>query len=237
MARYGATIRENIIKTTIMRHGWIIFNLLVLCAGAGFAQNDSDSASSKPIDLRGVRIWRELRKIEISGAVNMQRGVVELLATAPGGKDHESIFVLYCNPSLLQTALLLIGLNPGSEGKRHEEGLDGDEVFIYVRWGEDERTARAEDFIWDQKRSAAMSRTHWIFTGSRLVTDPHSGKTVFMANVHGVLAATFFDPDAIINNPQPERNDDTVYCANPQTLPSPGTPVVLILSATPLENR
>jgi hypothetical protein len=193
----------------------------------------------KPLSLRGILIWRQLKKVEVKGIVNMTQGLIELLATAPGGKEHESIFVISCNPSLFHTSLLLIGLNPGGGtflgGKT---AIYGDKVYVYIRWSEKNQTYTrcAEDFVWDKKRNCAMKRVQWSFTGSRFRNTP-DGKKVFMANVNSVLVATYYDPDAILNNPLPERGDDTVYYVNESVIPSRGTILTVIFSATPLKTN
>jgi hypothetical protein len=190
-----------------------------------------------PIHLRGIQVWRNSGKIEINGIINMREGLIELLATTPKGKEHESILVLHCNPSLLQTALILIGLNSGGGGKYPGDTapLYGDKVYIYVQWKEKDKTrlVRAEDMIWDKKHNKVMPPTAWIFTGSRFETNAQ-GLKIFKANEQGVLVATYYDPDAIINNPLPERTDDTVYYANKERLPAPKTPVIVILSKVPI---
>ncbi|NUM35466.1 MAG: hypothetical protein HUU50_13040 [Candidatus Brocadiae bacterium] len=192
------------------------------------------------IELRGITVLTQERKIEVKGIVNMTSGLVELLATSPGGKEHESILVLECNPALLQTSLLLIGLNPGGGGKFQGDTIEpyGDKVFLYISWKEKDsiKRLRAEELVWDKKYERPMPPTAWIFTGSRFEKTP-KGKSIFKANLQGVIAATYHDPDAILNNPLPERTDDSVYYANEKTLPPKGTNITMILSAVPLEKE
>lgn len=210
--------------------------ILFLCLAFGaMAQGTKDG---NPISLRGILVWREAQRIEAKAAANMETGIVELLATTPGGKEHESVFVAKCNPALLHSALLLIGVRPAaSEGGTDSPGIGGDRLHIYVRWKEDgkERCERAECFLWDQKNRRAMSPTTWAFTGSRLVRDPRIGREIFQANASGALVATYYDPDAVLNNPLPERNDDTVYCVNPETALPRGTEAILVFSPRPIE--
>ena len=84
------------------------------------------------IDLRGVRIFRKERKIEVKGKINLRKGLIELLATAPGGKEHERLLVVNCNPSHLKTALYIIGLNHGGGPKYQGDPTRpyGDPVYI-----------------------------------------------------------------------------------------------------------
>lgn len=195
----------------------------------------NEKEEEKPIDLRGVKVWVQQKKIEIRGVVNMDEGVVELLATSPDGKKHESVLVLTCNPALLHTSILLIGKSPG--GGEGEQGSSnkplGDLLYIYVKWEEDNKTIirRGEELIWNEKQQKEMNKTAWIFTGSRFSPGSDKRKTVYMANVTGVLVATYYDPEAIVNNPLPTRTDDTTYHANKKKLPPLKTPVTLIITA------
>ena len=194
--------------------------------------------AQSPINLRSLRIWPQSRRIEVDGIVNMNEGLIELLATTARGKCHESILVIECNPQLLQASLILIRLNPGDGGSYQGAFLPGDKLYIYVKWrGKDApMVVRAEDIIWDSKSGRTMPHTPWIFSGSRFGRNA-KGQPVFRANVSGSLVATFYDPDAIINNPLPERADDTVYYANAKILPAAKTPVTVVFSAYPLEPK
>ncbi len=198
-------------------------------------------SQNEPLNLRGIKVFLSEKKIEISGIVNMQKGLIELLATAPGGKEHESVMVLNCNPALLQTALILIGLEQG--GGANQQGSDspiyGDFVYAYIQWGEGkkQKLVRAETFILDQKSNRPMLNTPWVFTGSQFIQHYKTGEKIFAANVNGILIATYYDPSAILNNPLKERADDTSYYANPKVIPPKGTKITLILTLNPLEKK
>ena len=191
-------------------------------------------AEEAPSNFAGIQIWEQSRKIAVKGIVNMQDGLVELLATAPGGKEHESVLVLQCNPLLLYTALGLIALNPAQltdyRASSAADTLPGDQLFITVTWMRNgqQHTERAENLVWDKKYDRPMPKTHWVFTGSRFYRNRATGQTIFMAGQTGVLVATYFDADAIINNPLPERMDDTGYYANSKLLPPRGTEVTVL---------
>ena len=186
------------------------------------------------IHLKGIEVNLQQKTIDIDGTVNMNKGLVELLATAPGGKEHESVLKLYCNPSLLHTALLLLGLETGGGGKKQgdDDPIYGGEMYIYVSWKEKDKHKiyRAEQLVKNQRTKKPMAPCKWVFTGSRFNKDQRSGKSIYMANISGVLIATFYDPDAIVNNPLPERSDDTVYYSNSDILPKTGTPIKITFS-------
>jgi hypothetical protein len=191
-----------------------------------------------PCQIGPIAIWEKERRLEVPAVVNMDHGLVELLATDSNGKKHESVLVMSCKPALLHTACGVIGLNPGGGGKYQGDTtpIYGDQIYIYVTWQSDNgqtSRVRGEDLIWDQKHDRPMPHTHWVFTGSRTGKNRSSGRTVFKGDQQGVLVATYYDPDAVINNPLPERTDDTVYCVNKKTVPLRGTKVNVIFTVVP----
>lgn len=217
-----------------MKRIWVIAILLIATVVA-------QKNTSPVINLKGIKVNLQQKTIEIDGVVNMDKGLVELLATAPGGKEHESVLKLYCNPSLLHTALLLLGLETGGGGKKQGDAdpIYGDEMYIYVSWkeGEKSKLLRAEELVKNERTNKAMALCKWVFTGSRFNKDQKSGKSIYMANISGVLIATFYDPDAIVNNPLPERADDTVFYANNDLLPKVGTAVTVTFSLKKMSNE
>jgi hypothetical protein len=70
-----------------------------------------------------------------------------------------------------------------------------------------------------------MPPTPWLFTGSMVV----DGR--FIADLDGSIIATYSDPAAVLNNPLAGRLDDTVYEANADILPAPGTEVTVTIAA------
>lgn len=196
------------------------------------------AAQQAPYQLGPISVWEQERRIEVAAVVNMNRidmGPIELLVTANGGKLHESVLVIPCKPVLLHTALGLIGLNPGGGGRYPGDPapLFGDALYIYVSWQDSngqKRTVRGEDLVWDAKHGQSMPHTHWVFTGSRTARNRTTGQAMFMANQQGVVVATYYDPDAVINNPLAERTDDTVYFANEKVVPPCGTKVNIVFT-------
>lgn len=196
-------------------------------------------AQEHVIDLKGIKIDLKEKTIKIEGIVNMQKGLVELLATAPGGKEHESVLKLYCNPALLHTALLLLDLEIGGGGKKQGDSdpIYGGEMYIYVSWKDKknkQHIVRAENLVKNERTKKVMKPCRWIFTGSRFTKDQRTGKSIYIANINGILIATFYDPDAIVNNPLPERSDDTVFYANNDLLPEENTPIKVTFSLSPI---
>jgi hypothetical protein len=202
------------------------------------AENPAQAQFRELLATLGVKYLPGERQLEVSGWVNMQKGLVEVFACAPGGKTHESVVVLDCVPSGIHAGLLALGLKPGTPV---EEGTEadykpptGDGVDIHVRFASTGRVeeCRAEDWVWNQKAGIPMQRGAWVFAGSFMqsVTSDAEDAT-FAANYVKSIATTYHDATAILENPNAEGKDDTVYYANERAVPAVGTPVTVIFSA------
>ena len=167
------------------------------------------------------------REIKIPGWVNMDKGLVELLACGVRGKTHESVLVLDVNPYYLQVALFLLGLEPRGNLKYQGDPNppQGDSVLIYVEWESNGKKVkvRGEDLVYNVKEKRPMKRTPWVFTGSKI----YKGR--FMAEIEESLITTYHDPYTIIDNPLPEGGDDTVYWVNEKIVPPKGTKILMTI--------
>jgi hypothetical protein len=165
--------------------------------------------------------------VTIYGKINMQAGLIELLACTKIGKVHESVLVLDVEPIHMQTALILLGLEFVGGLRYQGDPLTpkGDRVQIWVEWNSGDKVIRhrAEDLVYNRVKQASMEHTSWVFSGSR------ARNGVFMAQSTGTLIVTYHDPDAILDNPLPDGGDDTVYIVNSQVVPPKGTEIKMTL--------
>ena len=157
----------------------------------------------------------------------MQKGMIELLACAPGGKTHETVVVMDVVPYHLQVALILLGLNYVGGLAIQGDTLTprGDSLEVLITWNSNGRdtTVRGEDFAWDIPRKAPMQHTPWIFTGSKMM----DGK--YMADVEKSLITTYHDPFTILDNPLSTGADDETYKVNENLVPPKGTAVTVTI--------
>ena len=177
-----------------------------------------------------VVLDQDKKLVQVPGAINMQKGVIEYLAVARGGKTHESVLVLDIEPIHLQTALLLLGLEGGQTIEFQGDFTipRGDPVEIWVEWKDPKgktKKIRGEDLVYNLAEKKTMPRLNWVFTGSRIID------SVFAAQVERSIVATYHDPHTIIDNPLPTGADDTLYEVNEKLTPKVGTPVVMIVKA------
>jgi hypothetical protein len=77
-------------------------------------------------------------------------------------------------------------------------------------------------------KETTMETGPWLYNGSFL----HEGR--FVAEGQGVYAAVNTFPSALINNPRPGANNDSLWFANKSVMPAVGTPVDFIIK---LENE
>ena len=190
-----------------------------------------------------MKVDMKKKEIRVPGVVTIRYGLIEVFACTIRGKRHESIFTIDCDPKMLQFYLLAFGLKPNNPLQYFGQGgkLEGDLVYIYVRW-KDPKTKkwviyRGEDLVYNIKTKKTMRRSGWVFTGSKFEKYTYKtpeGKTitkeVFLASYAGNLVTTYHDPAAILNNPMETGGDDTLYYANYLALPPRGYPVELIFT-------
>jgi hypothetical protein len=176
--------------------------------------------------IGNLKLNRISKEIEIPGNINMNKGLIEYFAVTEYGKTHEAVVVLNIQPMHLQIALLLFGLNYGQNLEFQGDSVvpQGDSVYIDLLWVDksgDTISYSASELIKDYRTQKIIPPTAWIFTGSALFEGN------FLADIDGSIVATYSDPAALLNNPLDGRMDDTVYGANEEILPEPGTEVVM----------
>ncbi|HMO50236.1 MAG TPA: YdjY domain-containing protein [Kiritimatiellia bacterium] len=166
------------------------------------------------------------RAMMVSGYVNQVEGAIELLACGPGGKVHESVFVLFAEPADIHAGLLLLGFTHGEPMAGLGEGPPrGDSLILDVEWDADGQTVRerAERFVFDFITQRPARHGAWIFNGS-MVEDGY-----FLARAEESLIATYWDPWAIINLQSEAGADDERLGVNRSVVPPRLTPVRMII--------
>jgi hypothetical protein len=98
-----------------------------------------------------------------------------------------------------------------------------------VKWTADgkPRTAPIEDFIRHVTTRQSLAPGPWIYNGSTI----WEGR--FIAQTEGSIIAIMDDRDALMNNPRPGREDDTIWRVNERVVPPKGTPVRVFIRCSP----
>jgi hypothetical protein len=176
-----------------------------------------------------VRMDKKERTASFPGSVNMSDGVVEYALVHSTGKVHESVLKTETDPLHIHLAMLLLGPTnpPATDANGLPRELVGPKLRIWVNWtSSPDGRVPLEDLVSNTVTRAAMSRGHWVYSGSRVV------QGVFLAHRDGSIAAIISDPDALINSPRPGRDDDEIWRSNSALVPPVGTPVQITLQFT-----
>lgn len=178
--------------------------------------------------IGNITLNSRTNELLMPGKINMDKGIIELLACAPGGKVHESVLVIDVVPYHLQVSLLLLGLNYGGGVSFQGDPSipKGDSVEVFVKWKDKEDNMqfyRGEDLVFNLKDSSVMKKTHWVFTGSKVIDG------LFVADAEKSLITTFHDPFTILDNPSPDGAYDDFFIVNEKIVPPKGTKVEVII--------
>ncbi len=185
------------------------------------------------VALGAVRLDKTRRTLRFPAALNMAEGVVEYALVHTTGKVHESVLKTEVDPLHLQLARLLVWPEATARSQAASttpRDLVGPRIRIEVEWATDDGPKRLplEDLVWNSLDKAQMTRGPWVFNGSRLVNG------TFLAQRDGSIVAIYADPDALVNNPRPGRNDDEIWTVNTKLAPPLGRPVTVTMQ---LENE
>ena len=173
--------------------------------------------------------------IEASGKISLTNGILEFVAVEAGGRDYESLLTLDCKPSVLQSALLLIGCETGAVRQTAANARTGTLLTLEVAWIADGKPRRAPvaSLLLDRTTQTSPAPLSWIFNGSYFIKHPITSNTVFLADEERAHVALWWQPSIPINlggdYGNPYKAGARGLEANPATVPPHGTPITLIL--------
>jgi len=225
---------------------------------AGDAAPPSASRGEPVPELKfpGLTINARERCIDVEATVCLSEGALELIACNIGGKVHESIVAVEARPSLIHTALLLLGARSGSPAMRRPANEEqtrwvdipptGDliDVFLEFSDAEGKRVERPiSDFIRRRIRDG-MERSEsgteadkvqsipheFIFAGSHL-KDDGDGPRGYLADISGhvISMSTFGDELLCLSELHSHQQGALEWEIDPTHLPKKGTAVTLRL--------
>ncbi len=178
--------------------------------------------------------------VVVSGTIVLDRGLIELLGCAEGGKEYESVVRFECDVQALDQALRLSGCKPGPIPAQGAKEKEGTRVIMLLQWTAEGKTVayRAEDIVLSSMRDKPMPRVGWTYVGHWAeIADPTSaeGRTYRVLAATGTrsLVTTYHDRGTLLDTPLEEAEQgagaETLFAANYMLLPSPGTKVNIIL--------
>ena len=202
-----------------------------LAPGVAPAQSALKEIGPGRFQLGKVRFHQKERTVSFPAIVNFREGPIEYLVVTTSGKIHESVLRTEAEPRDIHVAMLLLGARGAGTNSLPADAkaeLPGEKLRIEVTWGVDGKKRRfGEEFVRDRKANRLMKKGVWVYNGSRLREDG------FAAQQDGSIVSVIVDPDALVNNPRPGREDDDNWLANPQLLPPLETPVEVIFRLKP----
>ena len=200
----------------------------------------SDSAAkpgaSHGLELGAVRIDKERRAVSFPARINQRTGVVEYAVVTTSGKTHESIFRTEAQPTHIHLGMLLLGVKP-ADTNLFPANLavppPGEPVRVEVSWQAGGREVRRalEEFIVAGNDRQTLSPGIWIYNGS------HLARRTFLAQRDGSIISVHIDPDALVNNPRPGRENDDLHSVNSAALPTEDLPLEITLRLLPLPGK
>ena len=175
-------------------------------------------------ELGKVRFDKNQGTVRFPAAINQTENDIEYLLVTSFGKTHESLLRTDAEPYHIQLALLLLGAKDAGTNSFPQDNtlpLPGTPVTIELSWKvkDKEQRARAEEFVYNLQTKSVMAKGDWIFNGSRVVDG------TFIAQQDGSIVSVMEDPDALINNPRPGRENDKIWRVHSKGLPALNSPV------------
>lgn len=202
---------------------------------------------------QGIHLDLERHVCWITATVDIRDDLLEYLLVNPKGAAHESVFVTEVVPSVLQTALLALGVERGKNAiwkartppptaEEMRAGIapytvdppEGDGLYMYAAWREKGETYfyRVEDLVRDLETGRSMRRHRWVYLGSRWVKPKQSKEEIFVADYDGNLVniALFEEGNTLLTAALPECLKQTIWLTNAWLVPERGAQVAFLFT-------
>ncbi|MHC4995243.1 MAG: YdjY domain-containing protein, partial [Planctomycetota bacterium] len=219
---------------------WALMLLVLLTAPAVCAQEGEQGGAQ---GLEHVRVSVAGGYVDLEGQICFREGLLELVATVFGGKEHESLVRLEARPRDVHLGLLMIGAKPGSPGqwiyledKVVPVDPTGSVLSLAVRWEEGGQTVERSvgKMVRDGRTGRAMGGDRFVFAGSHLIEPregDEGGERQYAADLGGDVISLVSFPDEVLALPKAasNSNEEVFWEANTPRVPELGTRVVIRL--------
>ncbi|HEX7859207.1 MAG TPA: YdjY domain-containing protein [Verrucomicrobiae bacterium] len=203
------------------------------------------------LQIGQIEVDAKAKAITFAAVINMRDGVVEYLVVNAKGKVHESLLRTDIEPFHIHTAMLLLGAKTATNSEAAaffdpKREIPGPKITIEVALPPPEKKGVEIETLLafaESKRPVNMNDLpHWIYNGSRFTDTPglepvaagapqrqqdskREAEKVFMAQREGSIVSLIADPNALVNNPRKDRENDELWILNTEVIPPVGTPV------------
>ena len=203
---------------------------------------------------QGIKLDPKAHTVTIPAVVNQPQDPIEYLLIHRRGKKHESVFLTETKPSILNAALLMIGLEQGKNAtfvekkpaptlEEVQNGADplivtppkGKRFYITARWTTPEKQVVeycVEDLIFELSTQEPMGRCEWIYLGGRMAQLYQNDPEVYIADLEGnLISVCYLSPDNHLGTMSHERARDDQNWWTTTKLPKEGTAMEFVFHA------
>jgi hypothetical protein len=199
----------------------------------------------------GIEFDAKAQTVTIPAVVNQPQDAIEYLLIHRKGKRHEAIFWTRCKPSVLNAALMMLGLTPGKNAsyvekdppptlEEIEAGADpivitaptGTPLWMTVKWKDaDGKVVEhcIEDLLLDLTTQQPVADATWVYLGGRMAKIYRDEPEVYVADFEGnLISVCYLTPDNHLGTMvhKDARDDQNWWITN--LLPEPETEVSFV---------
>lgn len=242
---------------TMRIRSWCLSPILLVAGGLPLAAQAVDPPRAAA-DLKaafakaGIEVDLEGKKLTLRAKVSRPADLLEYLLITRIGKAHEALLVTEAQPSVLNAALLALGLTPGTNATYKEKdpqpseeeiraGADwliitppqGPQVWFTVAWKDADdkpHECTIEDWLMDLATGEGVEAGDWIYIGGRMAAPYRGEAPVFIADLEGNLASScYLDPGnhLVTLRHARARSDQNWWMT--EACPPPGTEIALTI--------
>jgi hypothetical protein len=200
----------------------------------------------------GITVDLAAKSITLPVKMNRPADLLEYVLITRQGKAHEALLIADVQPSVLNAALLALGLVPGKNVSYKEkdplpteeevrQGVDwlivtppeGPQVWFTIAWrdGEGRRHEHVlEDLLMDYATGEAVEAGDWIYLGGRMMSPYRGEPPVYIADLEGnLVSCCYLDPanHLVTLRHERARSDQNWWITD--LCPEPGTQMALTL--------
>jgi hypothetical protein len=199
----------------------------------------------------GIVVDAKAQTVSVPATVNSPPDPIEYLLIHKRGKRHEAVFVTTAKPSVLNAALLMLGLVPGKNASYVEKvpmptleevqkGVDplivtppqGQPFWMTVRWKTPEGKLEehcVEDMILDLGKQKSVADAKWVYLGGRMAQIYKNEPEVYIADFEGnLISVCYLSPDNhLATMVHADARDDQNWWTT-VLVPPPDTPVEFV---------
>jgi hypothetical protein len=235
--------------------------LCVFLGGAALAQTDppAQPAPDPLADMMklfaeaGIVLDTEARTVSVPCEIGHPDQPLEFLLCHRRGKAHEALLLTQVKASVLNAALIALGLEPGKNARivdkdpmptieQIENGAamfdifppEGTAVWFTVSWekepGGERQEVPAEDMILDLTTEQSVDAPSWIYLGGNTAPIYRNEPPVFVGDFEGNLISIVYKtpPNHLVTMRHERASNDQIWWLT-ELVPPPGTPVRLTI--------